>query len=438
MITEFRQLKQYLEKARMGSFLIVPLKYDENRLDFTWLSANAALAPFETMDINESVKQIFNGKDRANVMSRYKIDRQTLHSHLLDGKTSDFFYACEKGTDDFSEKQKFTIENAEIYIFHTQVAFLSVEIRFIRMSLLDTVVNLGYTDSNVDYFYMDEKGRPRKFDFEAGLVKMCGHSGLGLFFETKASIFLDGYTYTTAVIEKRFENLDTMRRIAFNLHLMVDPEREVEDRSEEDVNFTYAVKDQTIGSYRWGCCITSQTISYIVADADMDIDAEMSRQCENGLPVVLLALYQKHTCLRFKELISITDKKKTNRLKTLKRQMLEFQAYGTVTPANISRWNNVRRTYRYLLDANAVGEAVDDISVTINLLSEKQKETEAAQSDAVIGLISLLGIVSIPLSIVELTELFSTGNTANIITAVASLACVVLMIAYLLLHKDKT
>ncbi|MBQ7903596.1 MAG: hypothetical protein IJ362_07705, partial [Oscillospiraceae bacterium] len=226
--------------------------------------------------------------------------------------------------------------------------------------------------------------------------------------------------------------------IAFNLHLMVDPEREVEDRSEEDVNFTYAVKDQTMGSYRWGCCITSQTISYIVADADMDIDAEMLRQCENGLPVVLLALYQKYTCLRFKGLISITDKKKTNRLKTLKRQMLEFQAYGTVTPANISRWNNVRRTYRYLLDANAVGEAVDDISVTINLLSEKQKETEAAQSDAVIGLISLLGIVSIPLSIVELTQLFSTGNTANIITAVASLACVVSIIAYLLLHKDKT
>ena len=438
MITEFRQLKQYLENARIGSFLIIPLKFDKETITYSWLDRYAEIAPFETMDINESVKQIFNGKDRANVLARYKIPAEILQSELLCGKTSACFYVCEKGNEDFAPKNKFTINGGEIYIFHTQVAFLAVEIRFSRMALLDTIVNLGYTESNVEYFYTESDGTQQKFDFEGGLVNLCARTGLQLFFETKASIFLEGYTYTTAVVEKRFENLETMRRIAFNLHLMVEPEMEVEDASEEDVNFTYAVKDQTIGSYRWGCCVTSQTISYIVADADVDIAGEMAQQAENGLPVVLLALYQKYTCLRFKELISIADKKKTKRLKSLKRQLLEFQSYGTITPANISRWNNVRRTYRYLLDSNAVGEAVDDISVTLNLLAEQQKEIETAKSDAIMGLITLFSIVSIPTSIIGLVDVLMGGNSMNIITAVVSLVSIVFVIILMILYKERT
>lgn len=438
MINEFRQMKPYLEKAKIGSFLIIPLKYDKNQFNFDWLSQNAQLAPFETMDINESVKQIFNGKDRTNVLSRFKLDAETVHRQLLNGKTADCFYACEKGNEDFTEMQKFTIHSAEIYIFHTQVAFLSLEIRFSRMALLDTIVNLGYVDSNVEYFYNDQDGTLHKFDFEAGIISLCHKSNLQLFFETKASVFLEGYTYTTAVVEKRFENMETIRRIAFNLHLMVEPEMEVEDDSEEDVNFTYAVKDQTIGSYRWGCCVTSQTISYVVADSDMDISGEIARQAENGLPVVLLALYQKYTCLRFKELISIADKKKSKRLKALKRQLLEFQAYGTITPANISRWNNVRRTYRYILQANAVSEAVEDISVTLNLLTEQQKEIETAKSDAIMGMITLFSIVSIPTSIIGFVDVLMGGNSMNIITAVVSLVSVVFVIILMLLYKERT
>lgn len=437
MITEFRQLKQHLEKAKIGSFLIIPLKYGDD-LNLDWLDKHGEKAPFETMDVNESVKQIFNGKDRAQVLSRYKIPAQTMHSRLLCGKTSQRFYACEKGNTILGENTAFTVHGAQIYIFHTQVAFLSLEIRFSRMSLLDTIVNLGYTENNVEYFYTDEKGSCHKFDFEKGLADLCALSNLQLFFETKASIFLEGYTYTTALVGKRFENLETMRRIAFNLHLMVEPEMEVEDESEEDVNFTYAVKDQTIGSYRWGCCITSQTISYIVADSEMDMDGEMAQQAENGLPVVMLALYQKYTCIRFKELISISDQKKTRRIKALKRKLLEFQAYGTVTPANISRWNNVRRTYRYLLDSNAVGEAVDDISVTLNLLAEQQKEIETAKTDAIMGLITLFSIVSIPTSIIGLVDVLMGGNSMNVITAVVSLVSIVFVIILMLLYKERT
>ena len=170
----------------------------------------------------------------------------------------------------------------------------------------------------------------------------------------------------------------------------------------------------------------------------MDMDGEMAQQAENGLPVVMLALYQKYTCIRFKELISISDQKKTRRIKALKRKLLEFQAYGTVTPANISRWNNVRRTYRYLLDSNAVGEAVSDISVTLNLLAEQQKEIETAKTDAIMGLITLFSIVSIPTSIIGLVDVLMGGNSMNVITAVVSLVSIVFVIILMLLYKERT
>ena len=437
MTTEFIQLKQYIETAKIGSFLIIPLKYDHSTFSDKWLNENATRSPFETMDINESVKQAFNSPDHTNVISRYKISKETVHSQMLNGGTATHFYACEKGKTEFTDSQKFTLQDMEIYVFHTQVAFLCAKIQYSRMSLRDTICNLGYTDNSVEYFYADETGAVHQFDFEKQLLKICAYSNLSLFFETKASIFLEGYTYTTLVLAKRFENMETMRRIAFNLHLMVEPEMLVEDDSEEDINYTYAVKDQVLGSYRWGCCVTSQTINYVVADSEMDIDGEMDQQSENGLPVVLLALYQKYTCLRFKELISITDKKKTKRLKQLKRQLLEFQAYGTITPANISRWHNIRQTYRYLLESNAVSESVDDISATLNLLAEQQKEVETAKADAIMGLITLFSIVSIPTSIIGLIDVLMDGNSLNVMTAVISLVSVIFVIVIMLLYKER-
>ena len=63
-------------------------------------------------------------------------------------------------------------------------------------------------------------------------------------------------------------------------------------------------KSGQTGVDRWGCCVASQTISYVVAQADMDLAAEQRVQAEDGLPMVILSLYEKYTCLRFTELIT--------------------------------------------------------------------------------------------------------------------------------------
>ena len=87
MTTEFIQLKEHIEKAKLGSFLIIPLKYDHSTFSAAWLAENATLSPFETMDINESVKQAFNSPDRTNVISRYKITQETFLHEILGENT---------------------------------------------------------------------------------------------------------------------------------------------------------------------------------------------------------------------------------------------------------------------------------------------------------------------------------------------------------------
>ena len=40
---------------------------------------------------------------------------------------------------------------------------------------------------------------------------------------------------------------------------------------------------------------------------------------------------------------------------------MEFIAYGTLTPSQVSKWNNVCETYRALQKENGVNEALDEI-----------------------------------------------------------------------------
>ena len=237
------------------------------------------------------------------------------------------------------------------------------------------------------------------------------------------------------MVPERFRELATMRQATFNMHLMVDLPEAVEDNSEQDVNYVYAVKDQAAGSYRWGSCITSQTISYIVAREDLDILDEMHEQAENGLPVVLLALYQKYTCLRYQALLSEHERLRGRELKELKRRLLEFQAYGTIAPANISRWHNIKQTYKYLMEENDVPDAVDKMSFSLNILADRQKEAEQARADAVLGLISVFGVVSIPSSVISILDVMNGGNPVNRLATVISLLSITLMIIVLLLYK---
>lgn len=100
-------------------------------------------------------------------------------------------------------------------------------------------------------------------------------------------------------------------------------------------------------------------------------------QACDGLPVVLLSLCEKYACLRFSLLITELDRKEMKRIKNLKKQMQEFQAFGTITSAKLSSWHNMKQTYACLLEVNDIETAVSDIdkkSVYLQSIRKRKKQ----------------------------------------------------------------
>ena len=397
-----------LQQAKYGCFLVLPLKFDAETVRIQQLEADFQEQPMTTMDLNENIKAMLNGAGEASVGVCRFIPKDSLAEGLCGAAGADALRACTVSSEDGT--YSFYLQPSYLYLFHTQVAFLCLGLSFDRMEALHAICNPGSAENHSAFHWLDGSGRQHPFDMQQWLEAFCGKFGLHKFFDGKASPVLEAYTYTLALVPERFDTLEEMRKITFNLHQMMPLDTPIEDDSEADIRYVYAVKNQLLASYRWGCCVSSQTISYVVADETMDLDAEMRTQACDGLPVVMLALYEKYTCLRFTELISRLNKKQMKGLQKLKRLMLEFQAFGTVTPANLSRWHNVKQIYASLLEVNDIPTAVHDISTKIDILAEHQHEIESARNETVINIITLFGIVSILASVLSIIQILSGGD----------------------------
>lgn len=416
--------------AKYGCFLVIPLKYDSVSFSQENLEKIGEYHPLTTMDLNENIKAMLERTNEAAVGSCYTIGCSELVASLC-GQTfnadTQLFRVSSQGN-----SYDFAVSTSYLYVFQTQVAFLCLSLSFTHMEALQAICNPGSAHSTAAFFWIDSAGKEHPFSEEKWLGDFCAALDLRKFFDGESSFLLDAYCYTFALMPERFNTLEEMQKITFNLHKMMPPDAPIEDLSEEDIRYVYAVKHQVYNSYRWGCCVSSQTISYVIADEEMDFETQRNAQAEDGLPVVILSLYEKYTCLRFTELITRLDKGQLKSLKALKSLMLRFQAFGTVTPANLSRWHNVKQIYAYLLEVNDISTAIQDISSKLNILAEHQQENERARSETVINIITIFGIVSILASVLSIVQILSGGDiliwVSTILTTVAMIVATIIAI----------
>ena len=417
-------------QAACGCFLIVPLKYDQDALNRSRLERMGRSVPMTTMDLNENIKAMLSPGSAAAVGQGYEIPAAVLAAPLGEGADSNgrpsFLVSGEQGTFAFSLSSSF------LYVFHTRVAFLCLSLSFAQMEALKTICNPGWAHNSAQFFWLDKAGERHAFSMEGWLSDLLTPLGLRKFFDGDASCLLEAYAYTFAVVPRWFDTLEEIRRVTFNLHKMMPPEAPMEDAAEEDIRYVYAAKNQDMQAYRWGCCVTSQTISYVVADAEMDLAAQRDAQAADGLPVVLLSLYEKYTCLRFTELITRMEKGQIRELKDL---MLRFQAFGTVTPANLSRWHNVKQIYANLLEVNDIHTAVQDVSAKLEILTAHQEAIERARSETVINLITVFGIVSILASVLSIVQILSDGDLLIWVSTILTTVMLALVTALAILRR---
>lgn len=417
-------------RAGLGSYLVIPLKCGQDGLNAKWKKKLNSPERLRTMDLTEPVKELFGSGTDFHVGERYHIPRNMLVNELLKGTTeNDCTFQVHKVQDARKTERTFDLFDAWLYVFGTQVALLCLGVLYSSMDTLSYICNPGFAENDVEYSYVYKSGEKGNCPLKEKLAAFCKDMGLTALFTIKSSIFLEANTYNLAVMSQRFEDLEAIRKITFNQHRMSALDLETEDKSEDDVRYVYSVCDQETNSYRWGCCISSQTLSYVVGGKDLKLEEELRTQAQDGLPLLALALYEKYTCVRFSQLVTALPKRKSKQLRELKQMMLEFKAFGIVSPANISRWNNVKKIYEYILDTNGIPEAIDDIDHKLSILIERQHEIEASRNDAIGWVLTLFGITSILDSILSITQILAEGSDREWIATILSSLIMFIMIA---------
>lgn len=137
----------------------------------------------------------------------------------------------------------------------------------------------------------------------------------------------------------------------------------------------------------------------------------MPERAEDDLELTMIVMYQKYTCMLLNEKIHERFQGiSAQSIRGLKKEALEFIAYGTLTPSQVSKWNNVCETYRALQKENGVNEALDEIKEKIELLNEEQDHIDSKRESRVSMIIAVFGFVSIVAAALQILDYLSSGK----------------------------
>lgn len=445
---EFSTKKDLFQNAKWGSYLILPL-HDNPK-------GKLKMSRQEAIDIILK-KQDESGK---NVFAYENIDASDL-SDILTSRCKNrndfvdqYHISCKLKQICFSEKndskEKYVeVKDIHLYYFpESELAFLTILLvnQDFSVDNLYELINPGYM---LDYDKV--QGLKEKFCVEIKekiLDDILKELNFDIYImDDTTDIFRESYWLNAAFVATRFNELKTLERVTYNAHRLIPIDSAFEDSSEKDIVYVYGARDVKQMDYGWGCCISSQSISYVYGDKAKikeDVKAEpitvelIWKRVECDLLLTIIALFQKYVCVQINDLIYEKVKSAGNKeenIREIKRTVLKVRAYETYTPSQISRWNNVCEIYRLLLEINGVNDYMRDIQEKVDLLDEELERASAERENKLMNIITLFGALSIIASVLTIVD-FIKGSPIDMgIVSVAITAVVVGVIAKLVGHK---
>ncbi len=387
------------DNLERGMFLILPLRYEETA-GFRHISVVGEEIPFVSGDFIE----LMNRKCRADgdFVRRFRLNVNLTPIRM---------------------KADIPITDLQLFVFYNGVAFLTVYLSY-RNQDVGSVYEFIYPG----YLSETEEVKAKQYAFlkeleEKILLQSSPQFRWFMAEDGAGSVVLkEAYRLNAAYAPKRFANTEILSRITYNEHRIIELSRDFEDLSEEDVAYVTGAKDVLSEDYGWGCCVTSQEISLVYAQGKIPLAA----RAEDDLLLTMLAVYQKYSCLMLNEEIHqrhMLEREKIGFQKSiqqLKWEALEFIAYGTLEPSQISRWNNVCEMYRLLIRMNGVEESIGEIKEKIGLLNEEQERLDARRESSIGMIIAVFGLISIVGAILQTVDYLSSGRVEMIISFVLS------------------
>lgn len=395
-MSEFEENREVYQKSSRGTYIIFPLKYDKEM-------------KLKELTLDDAKEEAFVSEDWSDLLiKRCKGQERFVRRFILEKKIDSIRF--EDGT-------QIPVEQLQVFVFENGIAFLSVLLVYenSRVQYVYDFINPGYVNDG------REKLRTQVVTL-AKELKVNGMDGIfRMYVEAEENAIKESYLFHAALVEKRFDHLETLEKTSFNVHKIIDLSREFEDQSEIDIAYTYGARDVDLCTFRWGACISSQSISYVYAVPDTSTwnAKKLIDTTEDDLLLTLLVLYQKNTCMSLNEEIqeTISNHRKLHFFRdvmVLKKRALVFRASGTLTPSQVSRWNNVCETYRNLVEVNGINEALEEIEQKIDLIKDEQERKSSEVQNYIATVIAVFGLISIVAAVLQIVDLMEGGSQGMI------------------------
>ena len=359
-----------------------------------------------------------------------------------------FSLKCDGLSATFRDGYKLDVQNLQLVFFENGIGFLIPMfcVKESEISRIYDFVNPGYLVDKED-------------DIQQNFIKdlrekVLSGTGFDIYVEDedKQLAIKEAYLLNAAFTDCRYDEVDELDRATFNVHKIIGVDEEFEDKVETDIAYTYGGRDVENKTYRWGCCISKQSISFVYGPSNNNYNTEtksgispanemslddMLDAAEDDLLLAILALYQRYTCMMLSETIFTRMKEEGGggrAIRRIKSEVLRFKAYDTITPAQISRWSNVCETYRYLLQMNGVDEALADVSEKVNLIDEEMERVNAGHQNFFATVIAVFGLTSIVASVLQIVDYVQPGDPMMLLwSGISGTGILITLIAWILM-----
>ena len=404
LIDEYWENYENTDGIERGMYVVLPLIYSG---DFDNINIDSyEKISFESNDFTEDLAEKCKSDQ---FVKRFQINRTIDSSQYL---------------------PKAIIEDIQLFAFSNSVCFLAV-----YFSYKNSDIKSIYNFFNPGYFSEEKEILEMQKKFIANIYEeVFGDENKFKWYVRQDAIYIikEAYRLNVAKVDKRFRETSIVNQLTYNQHRMIDITRRFSDESELDIAYTSGARDVEDCLYGWGCCITSQEISYTYKTG-----MDLLERVQEDLLLTILVMYQRYTCFILNEEIHQRYKENvhTKTMVELKTEALEFIAYGTLAPSQVSRWNNVCETYRHLIEMNGIDEAIEEIQQKITLLNEEQERIDAKRESLIGSIIAVFGLVSIIAALLQTVDYVVNGEPIMVTWFVISLIAIILFSLVLLIIR---
>ena len=388
------------------------------------------------LDLNEHIYTLFNEGAVNQIASVYVADHNDITDKLYNSRSFSLYLTKPANPTDI--EADFSIDKVYLYVFNTGVAFICLSINYKDIAVMREIYDPAFARlvNTKSFFCSTNKDNFEVFcfkDYIDSILKNINKTKLQFFYPVeKDTVFSESYIANIAVIPNRISSSEQIKKMAYCLSRMHSPYSEGFQSSLYEGNDIFTLPKLSKDSYQWCTCVGDSCLARVRGEDTLERQIRDFRN--NSLTLILLALYQKYSCLHFGNLLRKNVSEKTKSFSTLQNALIDFKAFGVISAGSISKVDIIRKYYTQLLTTFGVTDVLGEIDTKLSVISEHEKDKNESKINSITLILAILSIVSISADMDTIVKSIFDENvsTWNIIIITVAAIIVLLIISLII------